>query len=124
LERVGFGLQAPAAVPVELRGSRRRVFRLSHALGEEGISLVRPAPFDPGEPVEIRVRVPEGDEPVILTLHATVELMEGDDADGATASSGGRPGGRGLRLTDPPHDARLVLARYVARRLGLPSPAP
>jgi hypothetical protein len=107
---VGLGLQAPAAVPVEVRASQRRVFRLSLAIGEEGVRLARPAPFELGERVEVRLVLPDGAE---LTLRATVEAVDDEDerAD---------QGGRALRFISAPHDARHALHAYVARRLGLP----
>jgi PilZ domain len=108
---MGFGLQAPAAVPVELRGSRRRVFRLSRVIGEEGVCLEKPAPFERGEPVEIRLSLPDAHEP--LTLRATVQALDDDDARAEV-------GGRGLRIIAMPHGARQALRDYVARRLGLP----
>jgi hypothetical protein len=107
---VGFGLQAPAAVPVELHASRGRVFRLSRALGEEGICLERVAPFELGARVELRLNVPGSDEP--LTLRATVEALD-DDEERAEQ-------GRGLRFIEPHHEARRALRTYVAQRLGLP----
>jgi hypothetical protein len=110
---VSFGLQAPAAVPVELRASQRRVFRLSHQVGEEGVRLSSPAPFELGEPVQVRLQLPGADEP--LTLRAEIELV-GDDREG-----GGSVGGCGLRFIEPSREARQALASYVAERLGLPS---
>jgi hypothetical protein len=109
---VSFGLQAPAAVPIELRASRRRVFRLSHEVGEEGIRLAAPAPFEVGEPVELRLRLPDTEE--TLTLRAEVALV-GDEQE-----RGGAVGGCGLRFIEPPHDARHALRTYVSQRLGLP----
>lgn len=109
---MSFGLQAPAAVPIELRASRRRLFRLSQDVGEEGIRLARPAPFEIGEPVELRLRLPDSDQP--LTLRAEVELV-GDEGE-----EQGTVGGCGLRFIEPPQEARRVLAGYVASRLGLP----
>jgi hypothetical protein len=108
---VGFGLQAPAAVPVEVRASRRRIFRLSGEIGEEGVCLERPAPFELGERLDVRFALPDTEE--VLTLRATVEAIDDEDERAGL-------GGRGLRFIDPPHDARHVLNAYVARRLGLP----
>jgi hypothetical protein len=110
---VSFGLLAPAAVPVELRASRRRVFRLSHEVGEQGIRLAGLAPFEVGEPVELRLRLPDGEH--VLTLRAEVELV-GDERE-----EGGARGGCGLRFIEPPHELRQALAGYVSQRLGLPS---
>jgi hypothetical protein len=109
---VGFGLQAPAAVPVELRASRRRVFRLSRAVGEEGVCLERTAPFELGERLELSLVLPEGEAP--LTVRATVEALDDEEEQQER-------GGRGLRFIDPPQDVRRVLRDYVAQRLGLPT---
>jgi hypothetical protein len=109
---VGFGLQAPAAIPVEVRAARRRVFRLSREVGAEGVRLERPAPFEPGEVVEIRLLLPDDPDP--LAVRAVIELTEEEDAEG------GLRGGSALRLLEPPHEAQRALHAYVARRLGLP----
>jgi hypothetical protein len=106
-----FGLQAPAAIPVELRSSRRRLYRLSHSVGEEGLRLERRAPFELGEPVQIRFILPGADEP--LTLRATVQPVDDEDERSDR-------GGRGLQLIETPRAAREALHQYVARRLGLP----
>jgi hypothetical protein len=108
---VGFGLQAPAAVPVAVRASRRRLFRLSQQIGEEGIRLEKLAPFELGEPVEVQLAVPDSDE--VVTLRATVEAVDEEEERAGL-------GGRGLRFIEPAHEARQILRGYVARRLGLP----
>jgi hypothetical protein len=99
-------------VAVEVRASRRRVFRLSLEIGEEGVRLERPAPFELGERVELRLAIPDGEQ---LTLRATVEAADDEDerAD---------KGGRALRFIAAPYEARRALHAYVARRLGLPQP--
>jgi hypothetical protein len=99
-------------VPVELHASRGRIFRLSRELGEEGVTLERPAPFELGARVELRLMLPGGEEPI--TLRARVEAL--DDAEELAEQ-----GGRGLRFLEPPHEARRALRTYVAQRLGLPS---
>jgi Tfp pilus assembly protein PilZ len=109
---VSFGLQAPAAVPVELRASQRRVFRLCHEVGEEGLRLAAPAPFEVGEPVTVRLTLPDGGEAVIA--RAEVALV-GDEREGA-----GAHGGCGLRFIEPTREVRARIASYVAERLGLP----
>jgi hypothetical protein len=81
-------------------------------VGEEGVRLERPAPFEAGEEVEIRLVLPDGDE--TLSLRAVIELSEEE------AAEGGARGGSGLRLIEPPHEARRALDGYVKRRLGLP----
>jgi hypothetical protein len=107
-------LRAPAAVPVEVRAERgaeaRRVFRLSASLGEDGVRLVRPAPFEVGRPVDVRFALPAGET---LTLRAEVLPVDDDDAlDGA--------GGRELAFVAPPGEARAAIRAYVRARLSLP----
>lgn len=99
-------LRAKAAVPVEIRGAGRRVFRLSAAVGEDGVELARCAPFEVGRPVEIGFSLPGG---AALALRAEVTLG-GEEGEG---------GGRELAFLDPPELARHEIRRYVDERLGL-----
>jgi hypothetical protein len=55
---VSLGLGAPAAVPIEVRSQERRVFRLSREIGDGGVRLEQPAPFEPGRPVDVRFTLP------------------------------------------------------------------
>jgi hypothetical protein len=96
-------LRAPIAVPVEIRAPARRLFRLSAAVGEDGIRLARGAPFEPGRPVEVRFALPDG------TPFALRAVVEAGDAEGDE-----------MAFVDPPADAREALRRYVHGRLGLP----
>jgi hypothetical protein len=107
-------LRAPIAVSIEIRTAGepdRRVFRLAAAIGEDGLRLERPAPFDIGRPVEARFLLPD-DTDGTLTLRAALALA---DEDGE-----GEHGGRELIFIEAPADARFRLHRYVADRLGLP----
>lgn len=109
-------MTAPAALVVEIRAQEhtdeRRAFRLSRELGEAGLRLERPAPFEPGRPVTVSFSVP--DAPAVLTVRAEVALT-GDDAE-----ADGENGGAELRFTEPPADVRATLHAYIAQRLGLP----
>jgi len=98
-------LRAPIAVPVEIRAPKRRVFRLTAAVGEDGIRLAGVAPFEPGRPVDVRFDLPDGGG--ALALRAIVE--EGE----AAADR--------LAFVDPPSGAREAIRRYVHGRLGLPT---
>jgi hypothetical protein len=100
-------LRAPIAVPVEIRATARRVFRLAQAVGEDGIRLARAASFEPGRPVDVRFDLPDGGR---WALRATVA---GDDAEGDE-----------VLFVDPPADAREALRRYVHGRLALPGLSP
>ena len=107
-------LRAPLAVPVEVRshegaGEVRRAFRLSANVSEDGLRLVRPAPFDVGRPVAIAFTLPDAEA---VVLRAEVALAEEDGE--------GEHGGRELAFLEAPADVRSTLHRYVAERLGLP----
>ena len=96
-------LRAPIAVPVEIRAPARRVYRLSAAVGEDGIRLARGASFEPGRPVDVRFALPDG---APLALAAVVDAGDAEDDE--------------MAFVDPPADAREALRRYVHGRLGLP----
>jgi PilZ domain-containing protein len=97
-------LRAPIAVPVEIRAPKRRVFRLSAAVGEDGIRLARGTAFEPGRPVDVRFALPDGGG--ALALPAIVDAGDAPDDE--------------IAFVDPPADAREAIRRYVHGRLGLP----
>jgi len=108
-------LRAPVAVAVEIRSAGGtegpgRVFRLAAAVGEDGLRLERPAPFEIGRPVEIGLTLPDDPEP--LALRAEIALGDGDGE--------GEAGGRELTFVDARAEARVQIHRYVADRLRLP----
>jgi hypothetical protein len=88
------------------------VFRLARSVGEDGLRLERPAPFDIGRPVEVRFVLPEATE--ALSLRAEVQLADEDDHENQVG------GGREIAFLDPPHVDRETLRRYLVERLGLP----
>lgn len=98
-------LRAPIAVPVEIRADTRRAFRLAAAVGEDGIRLETPLPFEAGRVVEARFWLPDGTG---LILPAR---LDGDDGEPAEA----------LVFLEPPSEPRRALHRYVVERLELPS---
>jgi PilZ domain-containing protein len=106
-------VRAPLAVAVEVKGSARRCFRVSRSIGEDGVRLQRPAPFEPGQPVDVRFWLPDG-EPGGVAAQANVRLAD-DDAEDESA------GGRELRFIAPTEQVRLAIRRYVRERLGLPA---
>jgi hypothetical protein len=110
---VGY-LRAPVAISVEVRivgDADRRVFRLASAVGEDGIRLERPAPFELGRPVDVRFVLPDAAE--VLSLRAEVAPA---DEDGE-----GEHGGRELTFVAAPSESRQAIHRYVGARLGLPA---
>jgi hypothetical protein len=109
-------LRAPAAVPVEVRvaagSDTRRVFRLSTSLGEDGVRLLRAAPFEVGRPVEVTFVLPTGER---LALRA--EVLPVDDDEEKLEGAGGRE----LSFLEPPAEAREAIGAYVRARLTLPA---
>jgi hypothetical protein len=110
-------LRAPVAVPVEIRtdGARGRVFRLAASVGEDGVRLARPAPFEIGRPVEIAFALPLNAG--FATLRLSAEVLHAD-LDDETTNEGA--GGRELTFIEPPADARVAIRGYVRERLSLP----
>jgi hypothetical protein len=112
---VAMSLRAPLAVPVEIRtdgksSDLRRVFRLARNVGEDGLRLARPVPFDIGRPVAVAFTLPDFPTPIVL--RAVLALTE-DDGEG-------EGGGRELTFLSAPSEDRQSINRYVADRLGLP----
>jgi hypothetical protein len=103
------------AVAVEVSlpagADKRRAFRLSASVGEDGVRLGRAAPFEVGRPVDVRFALPAGE---VLALRAEV-LPIGDDGDELEGA-----GGRELAFIEPPSDARAAIRGYVRARLSLP----
>jgi PilZ domain len=111
-------LRAPVAVPVEIRvdarADARRVFRLAASVGEDGVRLVRPAPFEIGRPVAVRFLLPT---PGATPLALDAELLHAD-LDDERAHEG--EGGRELTFLHPSAEAREAIRAYVQARLSLP----
>jgi hypothetical protein len=107
-------LRAPIAVTVEVRAAGRRVFRLAENLGEDGIALERPAPFDIGRPVEVTFALP--DDPALIRLPARLEVRGGDEEEDREPGLGGRA----LTFLAVGEDDRQRLQGYVRERLDLP----
>lgn len=111
--------RAPIAVPVEVRAGKRRVYRLSQDIGEDGISLEQAAPFDEGRPVEIRFVLPMLDETIAVTMRA--ELQAGSHA---AVDEDGRPvetfGGSELAFMEASPNQIEDVRRYVKGRLTRP----
>jgi PilZ domain-containing protein len=110
-------LRAPIAVAVEVRSEAGRVFRLSANVGEDGVRFSRPLPFEPGRPVEVRFRLPDGE---LIGLAGHVGREESDEASD-DQPSGAEPRPREVAFRDPPAEARVMLRRYVQARLELPA---
>jgi hypothetical protein len=105
-------LRVPIAIPVEISADGRRAFRLARSIGEDGVRLQRPAPFEPRRPVQIRFVLPE--QTATIAVRADVANTDEDD-DAAERSEG-----RELFFIEPPEADRAAVRKYVASRLGLP----
>jgi hypothetical protein len=102
------GLRAPARMTVEIRELAERPdpvrrFRLTRAVGRDGIDLEQPLDFGVGQPVIVRLRLPGGDR--LLEVAGTV--VAGDD---------GSP--RSIDLGDLEAEERGLIVAYVEERLG------
>jgi hypothetical protein len=115
-------LRAPIAVTVEVRAAGRRVFRLAANLGEDGLTLERPAPFERGRPVEIAFALPDGAQRLRLDARVEAGAEEGDGEDEGDEEGGGPAGGRELAFLSVDDEDRRLLRAYVIERLGLPEP--
>jgi hypothetical protein len=110
-------VQAPIAVAVEIRaldtGPRlTRAFRLSLAIGEDGLRLERDLPFEPGRPVSVELVLPDETRPLRAT--GTVVAVAPDDEQDEGESS--RP--RAVAFTSLDPEARRRVVRYVAERMS------
>jgi hypothetical protein len=111
-------LRAPIAVTVEVRAAGRRVFRLAANVGEDGLTLERPAPFEIGRPVELWFAMPDGVDR--LALPARVEESEQDQEEAERDDRDRRgEGGRELTFLKVSDEHREILRRYIVGRLGL-----
>jgi hypothetical protein len=114
-------LRAPIAVPVEIRvdarADARRVFRLSASVGEDGVRLARPAPFEIGRPVAVRFALPAATPGERAALSLDAEVLHADVDDERTHEG---DGGRELTFLHPPAEAREAIRAYVRARLSLP----
>jgi hypothetical protein len=109
---VSLGLSAPAAVPIEVRSDERRVFRLSREIGEGGVRLAQPAPFEPGRPVDVRFALPGATK----TISGRAQVVVTGDA----AEEEGSRGGAALHFLDLAQESRAEITAYLTERLGLP----
>src|SRR5579872_1751475 len=99
--RARMSLRVPIAVPVLVSAGGRRAFRLARSIGEDGLRLQRPAPFEPRRPVDVRFSLP--DETAVIALRAEVGNTSADD-DAAERSQG-----RELFFIEPPEADRAQL---------------
>jgi hypothetical protein len=109
-------VQAPIAVAVEIRaldtGPRLvRAFRLSLAIGEDGLRLERDLPFEAGRPVGVELVLPDDARPLRATGTVLAVPPEDEEREGEAA----RP--RAVRFAALDPDARSRVARYVEERM-------
>lgn len=109
---VSIGLAAKAAVVVEIVAPEGRVFRLSSQVGEGGIDLRMPLPFEQGRHVRVRFRLP-GDT-TLQEVDAQIEVL------GLPVEEEGERGGCGLRFLGAPVHVQTDVMNYVVARLKLP----
>jgi len=121
-------LRAPIAIPVEVSVDEgvgaRRVFRLAASVGEDGVRLMRAAPFDVGRPVRVRFVLPGPSGPVengtgtgTGALELDAEVLHADHDDETENEDAG---GRELTFLHPSAETRLAIRAYVRARLDLP----
>jgi len=120
-------LPAPLHVTVLVRAldvgpKLERVWRLSCAVGEEGVRLRRDLPFEAGRPVHVELTLPDQDETLAATgIVADVAPDEPDEpGEGEESSHDGdadRPRPRAVIFTALDPIARRNLAKYVEERM-------
>lgn len=111
--------QAPLNVTVEVRAldvgpTIERVWRLSRAVGEDGVRLRRDLPWEAGRPVAVTLALPEEDLPVAVTGVVTAVPPDEPELEGEQA----RP--RAIAFTGVDEPTRGRLARYVLERMLSP----
>jgi hypothetical protein len=102
---------APLQVPVEIRLADTkspfptRVWRQSTAIGDEGMSFLRPLPFEPGRPVrmDFTLRFADGAQDIALTN--VLALVDARDP-------------RRVAFRDLATADRHAIRRYVTDRIG------
>ena len=120
-------LPAPLHVTVLVRAldvgpKLERVWRLSCAIGEDGVRLRRDLPFEAGRPVRVELTLPDQDETVAATgVVAEVRPEEHDDAEAQEGAGGDedadRPRPRAVAFTALEPLAKQRLAKYIEERM-------
>lgn len=111
LHPVSLGLTAPCALPVEVRSSKGRAFRLALQIGPEGATFETPLPFEPETPLELTLALPDGVGPLLVAGRAA---LLGNDAEGD-----GEHGCMAVEFPEASLDVKRCLDAYVRERLGL-----
>ena len=122
-------LPAPLHVTVLVRAldvgpKLERVWRLSCAVGEDGVRLRRALPFEAGRPVRVELTLPDQDETVAATGVVTeVRPDEHDDdvaeaqEDAGAGEDADRPRPRAVAFTALEPLAKQRLAKYIEERM-------
>ena len=122
-------LPAPLHVTVLVRAldvgpNLERVWRLSCAIGEDGVRLRRDLPFEAGRPVRVELTLPDQDELVSAT--GVVTEVRPDDRDddveqppegGSQSADADRPRPRAVAFTALEPLAKQRLAKYIEERM-------
>ncbi len=94
-----------------------RVWRLSCAVGEDGVLLRRDLPFEPGRPVRVELTLPDQDELVAVTGIVTEVGPDDDHEPDENNPEADRPRPRAVAFTALDPLARKRLAKYVEERM-------
>jgi hypothetical protein len=122
-------LPAPLHVTVLVRAldvgpKLERVWRLSCAIGEDGVRLRRDLPFEAGRPVRVELTLPDQDETVSATGVVAEVRPDGDDdvgevtpEDAGAGEDADRPRPRAVAFTALEPLAKQRLAKYIEERM-------
>ena len=108
---MSLGLTAPCVLPVEVRDSSRRAYRVALHIGAEGARFATPLPFEPDAVVTLLFSLPDGSGPFEVRARARVI--------GEEAEREGEEGCMGAAFPDAPLAIKDPLGRYARTRLGM-----
>jgi hypothetical protein len=120
-------LPAPLHVTVLVRAldtgpQLERVWRLSCAVGEEGVLLRRDLPFEAGRPVRVELTLPDQDQ-LIAAIGVVTDVAPDPDDEAAENDQpsddeeADRPRPRAVTFTALDPLARRQLAKYIEERM-------
>src|SRR5947209_19657281 len=98
-------LRAPLRVPVELRASRDRWFRLAHAVGVDGLALGSAAPDEAEGAIEVAFHLPGDAQPIRCRARAQEIVVDAGERESERADK------REVRFLDLDEDGRARIER-------------